>query len=106
MDTQSVATILAWLYSGGGASTATFYLMEKWPWLVRQLAKLQSEHKRYASWFITTLLVAVPFAVAVLFGYEPSPGMGQGWIERLVPMILLAITVGQGIHARLVLSKK
>ena len=102
MNVQSWAAILVWLYSGGGASTLTYRLMEKVTWL----ASLQSEHKRYASWALTALLVAIPFGIAVWFGYEPAPATGQHWAEVLIPMILLAITASQAIHARLGLSKK
>ena len=102
MNVQSLAAILVWLYSGGGASTLTYRLMEKIIWL----ANLQAEYKRYASWVLTALLVAIPFGIAVWFGYEPAPATGQHWAEVLIPMILLAITAGQFVHARLALSKK
>ena len=102
MDAQSLASLLVWLYSGGGASTLTYRIMEKVNWL----ASLQAEYKRYASWALTAVLVAVPFGIAVWFGYEPAPATGQHWAEVLIPMILLAITAGQLVHARLALSKR
>lgn len=102
MDIQTLATILLWLYSGGGASSLTYQLMERWGWL----ATLQPELKRYASWVLTCLLVAAGFCLAVWFGYEPTPETGQHWAEVLVPMMLLAITAAQGIHGRMRLSKK
>lgn len=102
MDVQTLAAMLLWLYSGGGASTLTYYLMERWNWL----ATLQPELKRYASWILTCLFVAIGFCVAVWFGYEATPETGQHWAEVLVPMMAVAIIAGQVIHARLRLSRK
>ena len=102
MDFETLATILLWVYSGGGASVLTYYLMER----ISVLAALKPEPKRYASWAINGSLVAVGFAIAVIFGYEPQPEAWRAWIEIMVPMALVSIIAAQAIHARLALSKK
>lgn len=101
METKTLAQILLWLYSLGGASPATFWLMEK----VKVLGGLPPESKRYVSWVINAVLVTAGFAVAIAFGYELRPETWQAWVERLVPMVLVSIMGSQAIHARLKLSR-
>ena len=102
MDFETLATILLWVYSGGGASVLTYNLMER----IGALAALKPEPKRYVSWLINVSLVAAGFAIAVVFGYEPKPEAWRAWIELMVPMALASIMAAQTIHARLALSKR
>jgi len=96
IDTTLLFQFLVWIVTGGGASVATYLLMDKLP----ALTELTGEHKRYASLILAALFAMIGFLVVVALGYHPQPGSTQAWIENLFAVAFLSVTSSQTIHGR------
>ena len=93
--------VLLWLFSGGGATVVSYWLMGK-----GFLATLPSEQKRYVSMGLAALLACVAFVAAVALGYADEPAGSKAWLEQLFAIAGLAITGGQALHGRLNLHSR
>ena len=96
MDTNALNQVLTWLFGGGGAMVATYWLMEQVP----ELANLQPNYKRYASLGIAALLSCLAYVFAVGLSYVDKPATPQGWLESLFAVAFLAIGGSQWLHGK------
>ena len=96
VDTNLLFQFLAWIISGGGATAATYFLMEKVPALVA----LSGEYKRYASLAIAAVVAMLAFLLVVVLSYHAAPESAQAWVENLFAVAFVAVTSSQAVHGR------
>lgn len=102
MEFITLASVLTWIASGGGAIIIANWLLEH----VRFLIELQAEIKRIVAYALTGTLATVGYALSVWASYVPLPVGFQAWLEALFPIAATAVGLGQIIHGRTKLSKK
>jgi len=96
VDTSVLFQFLIWIISGGGATAATYFLMEK----VKSLTELSGEYKRYASLILAAVIAMLAFVIVVLLGYHQQPMGVQSWVENLFAVAFISVTSSQAVHGR------
>jgi len=91
---MSLAEILTWILSGGGAGVVSYWLMDHLAFLVM----LAPQYKRYVSLALAGGLAVLGYLAAVGMGYQIAPVMVKGWIEALFSVVGVAIGLSQLIH--------
>ena len=102
MEFITLASVLTWIASGGGAILIANWLLEH----VRFLVELQAEIKRIVAYALTGSLAMGGYALSVWAKYNPLPVGFQAWLEALFPIAATAVGLGQLIHGRTKLSQK
>jgi hypothetical protein len=102
MEFITLASVLAWVASGGGAILVANWLLER----VRFLVELQAEARRIVAFALTGSIAAGFYALSVWAKYNPLPVGFQGWLEALFPIAATAVGLGQLIHGRTKLRQK
>jgi len=102
MEQMSLAGLLIWLTSAGGAVALTLWAMDNVPWLKART----SEERRYLSLGIAGLVPVVAWLGSVGLGYSSAPATWQGWLESIFAVAAPAILASQGLHGRLKLRGK
>ena len=102
MEFITLASVLTWIASGGGAILVANWLLER----VRFLVELQAEARRIVAYALTGSLAMGGYALSIWAKYNPLPVGFQGWLEVLFPIAATAVGLGQLIHGRTDLSKK
>lgn len=77
---MQLVIILRWLIAGGGAGSASFWIVNRISWPVNY----PSEHKRYFAMAIAAAIAMAAFAFSVLVTYTIAPVTPLGWLENLV----------------------
>ena len=99
---MTLVDALKWVLLSGGAGVLAYFLMGRVP----ELAGMQPEPKRYASWLLSAVFACLAFSLMVALGYSETPESVQGWIEQLFYYSSLAVGVSQVTHARKDLAKR
>ena len=102
MEFITLASVLTWIASGGGAILIANWLLEH----MRFLVELQAEIKRIVAFALTGGIAAGGYALSVWASYVPLPEGFQAWLEALFPIAATAVGLGQLIHGRTKLSQK
>jgi hypothetical protein len=102
MNEVTLAALIAWILTNGGAGWFTWFLMSKIKWF----AGMDADYKRYWSLGIAAVVAGAAWGLGMLMNYYPVPTDWRSGLEMAFATIGVAIVSSQLIHGAVDLRKR